>query len=111
MRPIMMPATPADHKSGRRARRGERAIPAESFAMEWLGELDLERPPQAADSSALRLAVIRRVRYAVSHATDGASLSFAAAMDAISGSATPFLTAVTSASIEIAISGGVRLPM
>ena len=37
--------------------------------------------------------------------------SFAAATCAILGSATPFFTAVISARIEIAISGGVRLPM
>ena len=46
-----------------------------------------------------------------SQATEGASFSFATAIVAMSGSATPFFTAVTSARIDTAISGGVRLPM
>ena len=49
--------------------------------------------------------------YSVSHATEGASFSFATAIVATSGSATPFFTAVISARIDTAISGGVRLPM
>jgi len=46
-----------------------------------------------------------------SQATEGASFSLATAIVAMSGSATPFFTAVTSARIDTAISGGVRLPM
>lgn len=45
------------------------------------------------------------------HAGAPAICSLATATVAASGSATPFLTAVISARIEIAISGGVRLPM
>jgi hypothetical protein len=47
----------------------------------------------------------------VAQATEGPSFSLAAATCATSGSATPFFAAVISARIEIAISGGVRLPM
>ena len=50
-------------------------------------------------------------RQDVAQATDGPSFSFATATVVTSGSATPFFTAVISARIEIAISGGVRLPM
>ena len=51
------------------------------------------------------------LRQLVSQATDSASFSFATAIVAMSGSATPFFTAVTSARMDTAISGGVRLPM
>jgi hypothetical protein len=44
-------------------------------------------------------------------ATDGPRRSFAAATSATSDIATPFFIAVISASIDTAISGGVRLPM
>jgi hypothetical protein len=47
----------------------------------------------------------------VAQATDGPIFSFATATCAISGRATPFFTAVISARIDMAISGGVRLPM
>ncbi len=47
----------------------------------------------------------------VSQAIEGPCFSFAIATVAMSGSATPFFTAVTSARIDTAISGGVRLPM
>ena len=46
-----------------------------------------------------------------SHAADAVSFSFAAAIVAATGSSTPFFTAVISARMETAISGGVRLPM
>jgi hypothetical protein len=45
------------------------------------------------------------------HAIDGPRRSLAAATLATSDSATPFFIAVISASIDTAISGGVRLPM
>jgi rSAM/selenodomain-associated transferase 1 len=48
---------------------------------------------------------------ATSHAGVAASCAFAPATFTTSGSRTPFFTAVISASIEMAISGGVRLPM
>ena len=48
---------------------------------------------------------------ATSHATDGPSFSLATAIRTLSGNSTPFFTAVTSARIDTAISGGVRLPM
>lgn len=44
-------------------------------------------------------------------AIDGPSRSFAAATLATSDNATPFFIAVISASIDTAISGGVRLPI
>ena len=46
-----------------------------------------------------------------SHATDAPSFAFAAAIDSPAAADTPFLIAVISARIEMAISGGVRLPM
>src|SRR6185312_8525694 len=45
------------------------------------------------------------------HAGDAASPAFASATGTIASRATPFLTAVISARIDTAISGGVRLPM
>jgi len=56
-------------------------------------------------------ALKRGEAYAGSQAIDGPSFSFATAIVAMSGSATPFFTAVTSARMDTAISGGVRLPM
>jgi len=50
-------------------------------------------------------------RQSTGHAGAPAICAFATATVAAAGSATPFLTAVISARIEIAISGGVRLPM
>ena len=49
--------------------------------------------------------------YGVAHAAVGSRSRLATAIDAPAGKTTPFFTAVTSASIETAISGGVRLPM
>jgi hypothetical protein len=49
--------------------------------------------------------------YDVAHVAVGSRSRLAAAIVAPAGKATPFFTAVTSASIETAISGGVRLPM
>ena len=54
---------------------------------------------------------LRGPRQLVAQATEGPSFSLAAATVATSLGATPFLTAVISARIETAISGGVRLPM
>jgi GAF domain-containing protein len=48
---------------------------------------------------------------ATGQAALGSIFSLATATVAMSGSATPFLTAVISARMETAISGGVRLPM
>ena len=49
--------------------------------------------------------------YALSQAGEAAIFAFAVATVTRSDEGTPFLTAVISARIETAISGGVRLPM
>ncbi len=48
---------------------------------------------------------------AVAHATDAPRFALAIATLIRSSAGTPFLTAVISAAIDTAISGGVRLPM
>jgi hypothetical protein len=66
-------------------------------------------PPRA--RGACRNNVLKDYSYATGQAGEAASPAFASPTGTIASRATPFFTAVISARIEIAISGGVRLPM